>query len=116
MTPVLNTTDILPLLQTILAMANICIIGYGFYKFLGRPHNSLEERVTAHDVEIKEIKASLLQGNDRFREQDDTNEVLLHSLLALIEFEIQYCLTENKPISKDLEHAKDNLHSYLSKR
>lgn len=112
----MNPSALLPFLQTILAFANICIIGYGFYKFLGRPRNSLEERVNAHDVEIKEIKASLLQGNDRFREQEDTNEVLLHSLLALIEFEIQYCLTENKPISKDLERAKDNLHSYLSKR
>lgn len=112
----MTPNDILPFLQTILAFANIVVIGYGFYKFLGRPHNTLEEKVAAHDVEIKEIKASLLQGNDRFREQDDTNEVLLHSLLALIEFEIQYCLTENKPISKDLEHAKDNLHSYLSKR
>ena len=112
----MNVTDYLPLMQTILAFANICIIGYGFYRFLGKPRNNLEERVTAHDIEIKEIKASLLQGNDRFRDQDDTNEVLLHSILALIEFEIQYCLTENKPISKDLEKAKEDLHSYLSKR
>lgn len=112
----INPQDILPTLQTILAFANICIIGYGLYKFLNKPHNTLEERINAHDVEIKEIKQSLLRGNDKFKEQDDTNQVLIHSTLALIEFEIQYCLTEKKPMSKDLEKAKEDLHSYLSKR
>ena len=37
--------SILPILQTILALGNICVIGYGFYKFLGRPHSTLEQRV-----------------------------------------------------------------------
>lgn len=112
----MSVSAILPILQTILALANICVLGYAFAKFLNRPHDTLEDRVNAHDVEIREIKTSLLQGNDRFREQEDTNEVLIHSVLALIEFEIQYCLTEHKEPSKDLERAKDDLHSYLSKR
>ena len=63
-----------------------------------------------------DIKDSLKQGNDKFREQNETNEVLLNSTLALIEFEIQYCLTENKHISPELQKAKENLHTYLSKR
>lgn len=109
-------TSILPVLQTILAFFNICVLAYAFFKFLNRPRNNLEERVNAHDVEIREIKASLLQGNDRFRDQEDTNEVLIKSVLALIEFEISYCLTEHKEMSKDLERAKDDLHSYLSKK
>lgn len=112
----MNVTDILPFFQLILAFGNICVLGYALYKFMNRPHDTLEDRVNAHDVEIKEIKSSLLQGNDRFREQEDTNEVLLRSLLALIEFEIQYLLQENKPISRDLEKAKDDLHNFLSKR
>lgn len=112
----MSVSAILPILQTILALANICVLGYAFAKFLNRPHDTLEDRVNAHDVEIREIKTSLLQGNDRFREQDDTNEVLIHSVLALIEFEIQYCLTEHKEMSKDLERAKEDLHNYLSKR
>lgn len=112
----MSVSAILPILQTILALANICVLGYAFAKFLNRPHDTLEDRVNAHDVEIREIKTSLLQGNDRFREQDDTNEVLIHSVLALIEFEIQYCLTEHKDMSKDLERAKEDLHNYLSKR
>lgn len=112
----MNTTTVLPVLQIILAFFNICVLGYAFLKFLNKPHDTLEERVNAHDVEIREIKASLLQGNDRFRDQEDTNEVLIRSVLALIEFEISYCLTEHKEMSKDLERAKDDLHSYLSKK
>lgn len=112
----MTITNVLPFLQVVLAFANIVILGYAFYKFMNKPHDTLEERVNAHEVEIKEIKASLLQGNDRFREQEDTNEVLIKSVLALIEFEISYCLTEHKAMSKDLERAKDDLHSYLSKK
>lgn len=112
----MNITAILPVFQLILTFGNICVLAYALFKFLNRPHDTLEDRVNAHDVEIADIKKSLLQGNDRFREQDDTNEVLIHSVLALIEFEIAYCLTEHKEPSKDLERAKEDLHAYLSKR
>lgn len=112
----MNPTTILPFLQIILTFGNICVLAYALFKFLNRPHDTLEDKVNAHEVEIKEIKSSLLQGNDRFREQDDTNEVLIHSVLALIEFEIAYCLTEHKEPSRDLERAKEDLHNYLSKR
>lgn len=80
------------------------------------PFNTLKSRVDAHDVEITDIKMALKKGNDRFREQDDTNEVLIHSVLALVEFEIQYCLVEHKEMSKSLEKAKEDLNSYLSRR
>ena len=113
---IMSVSSVLPVLQMILAFCNICIIVYAFYKFLNKPHDTLEDRVNAHDVEIREIKASLLQGNDRFREQETTNEVLLHSILALIEFEIQYCLTEHKEMSKGLEKAKEDLNNYLAKK
>ncbi len=112
----MNVTTILPIFQLALTFGNICVLAYALVKFLNRPHDTLEERGNAHDVEIADIKKSLLQGNDRFREQDDTNEVLIHSVLALIEFEIAYCLTEHKEPSKDLERAKEDLHAYLSKR
>lgn len=112
----MNVTTILPFFQLALTFGNICVLAYALFKFLNKPHDTLEDRVNAHDVEIADIKKSLLQGNDRFREQDDTNEVLIHSVLALIEFEIAYCLTEHKEPSKDLERAKEDLHAYLSKR
>ena len=112
----MDTATILPIAQLVLAVCNIIIIAYGGYKIINKQHDNLKERVDAHDVEIKEIKASLKMGNDRFREQDNTNEVLIRSTLALVEFEIQYCLTEKKPMSEDLKKAKEDLHDYLSKK
>ena len=112
----MNITALLPFFQLVLTFGNICVLAYALFKFLNRPHDTLEDRVNAHDVEISEIKKSLLQGNDRFREQDDTNEVLIRSVFALLEFEVHYCETEHKPISKNLEKAKDDLHEYLAKK
>ena len=108
--------NILPILQMILAIGNICVMGYALAKFLNKPHSSLEARVTKIEIDILEIKASLEKGNNRFKEQEDTNQVLLHSVLALIEFEMQYCIEEKHPISEGLKTAKEQLHSYLSKR
>lgn len=85
-------------------------------KNAAEPFNNLKARVDAHDVEISDIKLALKQGNDRFREQEDTNEVLIRSVFALLEFEVHYCETEHKPISKNLEKAKDDLHEYLAKK
>jgi hypothetical protein len=112
----MNITALLPFFQLVLTFGNICVLAYALFKFLNRPHDTLEDRVNAHEVEINDIKKSLLQGNDRFREQDDTNEVLLHSVLALIEFEIQFCLVEHKEMSAGLAKAKEDLNNYLSKR
>jgi hypothetical protein len=82
---------------------------------MGKPHTDLETRVEQTEFEIREIKNSLLKGNDRFREQENINEVLINSVLALIEFEVHYCETEQKPISKNLEEAKDNLHRFFAR-
>lgn len=112
----MEVQTILPILQMILAFGNICVLGYALFKFLNKPHDSLEDRINEHDIKIKAIEASLLQGNDRFREQEDTNEVLIRSVFALLEFEVHYCETEQKPISKNLERAKDDLHDYLAKK
>ena len=112
----MSTQTILPILQMILAFGNICVLAYALIKFLNKPHDTLESRVQTLELEIKETKQSLHQGNDRFREQEDTNSVLIHSVLALIEFEIQYCIEEKKPMSKDLEKAKDDLHNYLARK
>lgn len=112
----MGVNNILPYLQIILTFGNICILGYAFLKFLGKPHDTLESRVAFLEVKQREVEQSLRQGNDRFREQQDVNEVIIHSTLALIEFEMQYCLTEHKPMSAGLEKAKDDLNHFLSKR
>ena len=105
---------ILKIAQLVLALFNIIIILYGFYIFLTKPRTTLEKRVQALEVKLAEVEKSLLQGNDRFRSQDEALEVLIRSTLALIEFEVQYCLTENKQISDDLKKVKEDLHIFLS--
>ena len=112
----MDTQTTLSIMQLILASGNICIMAYAFSKFLSKPHDTLEQRVNSLEVKVDEIEESLKQGNDRFRELNTTTEVLINSTLALIEFEIQYCYTENKPISSSLEEAKNNLNRFLARR
>lgn len=107
---------IIDFMQAFLIFCNVCIMLYVFKGFVSKPHNNLEDRINKVELKVEEIEDSLKQGNDKFREQKVANEVLLNSILALIEFEIQYCLTENKHISPELQKAKENLHAYLSKR
>jgi len=119
----MNTQTILPVFQTILSFMNICVLGYALLRFLNRPHSNLEAKVNGLDVRLKEIEVKLKEidqslhlGNDRFREQEETNEVLIRSVFALLEFEVHYCETEQKPITKNLEKAKDDLHDFLAKK
>jgi hypothetical protein len=87
---------------------------YALGTFLKKPTSDLGTRISTAELEIAEIKRSLMQGNDRFREQAKTNEVLIRATLAILEFEVHYCETEQKPISKNLEKAKDDLNEYFS--
>jgi hypothetical protein len=107
---------VIGLLGAILTILNIIDKTNALKTMRETPFKTLSGKVEEHEVRIGKIESSLFLGNDRFREQEATNEVLLRSILALVEFEIQYCITENKPISKDLEKAKDDLHAFLSKR
>lgn len=103
-------------MQIVLAFGNICIMLYALKVFLTKPRNAMEERIATLEVKMKEVEASLQQGNDNFRSQKQTNEVLLHSTLALIEFEIQYCIVEKKSPTPELQKAKEDLQAYLSKK
>lgn len=107
---------VIGLLGAILTILNIIDKTNALKTMRETPFKTLSGKVEEHEVRIGKIESSLFLGNDRFREQEATNEVLLRSILALVEFEIQFCITENKPISKDLEKAKDDLHAFLSKR
>ena len=113
----------LMILQLCLALGNLGIMLFTLSKFIKRPHDKLIDRIVTLEVQVDELKDSLKQGNDRFREhakrfekQLDTNEVLIRSVLALIEFEMQYCIEEKKALSKGLENAKSDLEKFLSRR
>ena len=107
---------VLTVLSLIISLGTVCTLVYGFTKFLAKPRESLEERVAVLESKQKDLERDKEKLNIRCKEQDDTNSVLIHSVMALIEFEIQYCLTENKTLSKDLEKAREDLHSYLAKK
>lgn len=103
-------------LQMVLNLFNIIVLLYAFRLFLRKPRDTIEGRVLELEVKVKEIEQSLHQGNDRFKAQENTNEIILHSILALIEFEIQYCLVEKKPMSEELKKARADLNAFLSSR
>ena len=76
---VMSIQDISSTLGLILQLANIVVIGYGLYKFMNKPHDTLEEkheelvkRVDKQDIRLDDIEESLLKGNDRFRNQEET--------------------------------------------
>ena len=100
---------ILLFFQLVLAVGNLSIMLVAFVKFLGKPRNDLERRVVDLELKITEIEKDLNDDNEAI-------EVMLHSTLALIEWEIQYCLTEHKDMSKGLEEAKTDLNKYLARR
>lgn len=109
------------ILQIILQLANIVIIGYGLYKFLNKPHdtleqrhNALEKRVDEHDMKFKEIDESLHEGNDNFREQKRTNATFKSVMLSFVNFEIAFCIHNGYEHTEDLINAKTELENYLA--
>ncbi len=107
---------IITMVQLTLNLGSLVIMLYALIRFLKKPQESIEERIKALEVEVDAIKASLRQDDKRFELQNDTNEIIINSLLALIEFEIQYCITEDKQPTKALEQAKEKLNAFLSRR
>lgn len=104
------------IVQLTLNLGSLVIMLYALIRFLKKPQESIEERIKTLEIEVDALKASLKQDDKRFEYQYDTNEIIINSLLALIEFEIQYCITEDKQPTKALEQAKDKLNAFLSRR
>lgn len=107
-------TSILPIFQLVLTSANIIILAYAFFKFLNKPQDTLNTRVTLLETELRDIKASLVQGNDKFKEQERTNATFKSVMLAFVDFEIAYCLHTNYEFTEDLMKAKQELQEYVS--
>lgn len=104
------------ILEIFVTFCNACIMLYMFKTFLLKPHTNLEARVTTCEVQIKEVKDSLNQGNDRFREQKQMNEVFVNCMLAFIDFEIAFCQHSGYEYSSDLMRAKTTLQEYLARK
>ena len=107
--------DILTLFQLAVSVCTLLGMLYAFKKFLYKPHDSLEERVACLEIKQKEIDQKLHLGNDRFKKQDDTNEVFINCMLAFIDFELSYCSHTDYKYTEDLDKAKDTLRRHLAR-
>lgn len=105
---------IVGLLGLILTILNIIDKRNTMKRTAEQPFNELKRRVDGHDVEITDIKQALKMGNDRFREQEETNATFKSVMLSFVNFEIAYCLHTNYPHTEELLQAKDELESYLT--
>ena len=108
-------------LKVFLQIAQVITILWAVYKFTRKPHDTLEEkhetlkkRVDEHDVKIKEVEASLKQGNDKFRKQEETNATFKSVMLSFVNFELAYCSNTGYEDDQDLLDAKRELSEYLT--
>lgn len=116
-------TTLLPYLQTLLAIGNLCIMLYALKTFLAKPQNTiseslkvLEKRMDAIDIFLKDIQKSLDSSHNKHREQNDMNEMFITCMLAFIDFEIAFCQHTSYDETDDLFRAKETLQKYLAKR
>ena len=92
-----------------LSFGNCCMMVAVFVRFLSAPHKSIMNRVEELERKVKDLI-------EESSEQKKALQVIMHSTLALIEWEMQYCLTEHKEMSDGLKKAKEDLHDFLSDR
>jgi hypothetical protein len=109
------------ILKVLLQIANVVVLGYALYKFLNKPHDTLEtkveelsQQVDELNIKLKEVNESLHHGNDKFRQQEDINSTFKSVMLSFVNFEIAYCLHTNYPNTEELMEAKTELESYLT--
>lgn len=102
------------LLTLFLSAISLIVWAYTCFKFLSKPHANLEARVADLEKDVREIKQSLKEGNDKFREQAKLNAVFKAVNLAFIDFEIAYCINTGYKDIADLKKAKRILQNSLA--
>ncbi len=110
------SVSLLPYVQLLVGIGTLGTMIFALAKFLNKPHMDMEHRMMELEVKQKEIQESLLKGNDRFREQDEMNEMFIRCMLGFISFEINYCLNTGYKQNEDLLKTKEILELYLAKR
>lgn len=107
--------NILQILQLLVSVFTLIGMLYAFKKFLEKPHDTLEARVITLELKQKETDQKLVQGSDKFKKQDDSNEVFINCMLAFIDFELSYCSHTDYKYTEDLDEAKATLRKHLAK-
>ena len=77
---------------------------------------SVEKRIDVLDLLIKDMQKSLDSSHEKHREQKNTNEVFITSMLAFIDFEIAFCQHTKYEYTDDLYKAKETLQKHLARK
>lgn len=117
----ISMSEFSEILKIVLQIANVVIIGYGLYRFLNKPHDTLadevkeiKEMLIEQKTEIKEVKKSLDSSHEKHREQAKVNATFKSVMLSFVHFEIGYCLHTGYDHQEDLLQAKKELEEYLT--
>ena len=115
--------NILPYLQIITSLGTICVMLYGFKKFMDKPHDELSDRVKeiekradTMELRLEDYKKSLDNSHEKHRQQHDTNEMFITVVLSFIDFEIAFCTQTEYKNTADLLKAKETLQKFLAKK
>lgn len=114
-----NTDALTPVITVVsffIGLGQLAVMCYALYRFLNKPHTTLEGRVTTLEVKVNEQEKSLHAGNDKFRAQDELNELFIRCMLGFISFETNYCLHTGYEHDEDLRKTKELLETCLAKR
>ena len=76
--------------KVILQLGQIVALFYAGYKFTRKPHDTLESRVKALEEQNKDLQIEILKKDERIKELEELCGVIIRSVIALIEFEMQY--------------------------
>lgn len=105
----------------ILQFANVVIIGYGLYKFLHKPQDTMADelkKLSAKQIEleliIKELRKQLDTSFEKHREQEHTNAVFKRVMLLFANYEVAFCLHTGYEHTEDIMAAKEELDNYLT--
>lgn len=110
-------TQISPYLDMLLKLFNIIALIYAFYKFTRKPGEDIVTRLAKIETKLEEVERSLNSSWAEHRAQKDTNEVMQNCVLALIDFELSYCIHTNyAEDTSDLEEAKTTLRNHLARK
>jgi uncharacterized coiled-coil protein SlyX len=112
----MTVQDLLPFAQFALTIGNLGIMVYALTKFIAKPHNTLEARVIALEAKTQEFERIIVSMKDNITDEHETNEVMQTCMLALIDFEIQYCTNTHYEVTDDLMEAKKILRKHLGKK
>jgi hypothetical protein len=101
----------------LLKLVNIIALIYAFYKFTRKPGEDIVTRLAKIEAKLEEVERSLNSSWVEHRAQKDTNEVMQNCVLALIDFELSYCIHTNyAEDTSDLEQAKNTLRNHLARK